>query len=190
MKIKLYWEDNHEYAKTTFEIPEDDFSVMVELDYQERLEKAEDGEIVERRDPQTILNEEISKKTYNSNHKETRRHASYDKMDAKGGVLCDSGIARKKNTNGKTYVQVRNFLTRQKTLEEEVFGTEEDDLYAALAAMPDEQRNLLLNVYADDVDQRVIADDDGVTESAISHRKERALARLKKELKKVQKKFD
>ena len=189
MKLSVYSENNCKRNYTWFETEDDSVNVMINRDYQERLEKAKEGEIVERRDPQTILNEEISKKTYNSNHRETRRHVSYDKMDEKGGVLCDSSIARKKNTNGKTYVQTNDFLTRQKTLEEEIFGTEEDDLYAALAAMPADQYKLLMDIYVDDVDQRDIAKEAGVTESAISHRKERALARARKELEKIQKKF-
>ena len=136
------------------------------------------------------VDEEISKPTYNSSHKENRRKASFDKLEKNGGLLCDSAIAQPTRPDGKKMLKGHNFLTRQKTLEEEVLGTEEDDLYAALEAIPADQRALLLDIYADDVDQRVIADGEGVTESAISHRKERALARLKKELERIQKKSE
>ena len=189
MKLSVFYESNYKKDYVWLDTGDADLSIMVENDYQERLAKAKDGETVERRDPQTILNEEISKPNYNSHHKEARRQAAYDKFEEKGGLLCDSTVARKRDTNGNFCIQARNILTKQKTVEEEAIGTEEDDLYAALAAMPREQRELLLDIYADEIDQRVIASKAGVSESAVSRRKDRALARLKKELEKIQKMF-
>ena len=53
MKIKVKYENyNENKAPITVEIdvPDDDCTVMVELDYQRRLNSAKDNEIVERRD--------------------------------------------------------------------------------------------------------------------------------------------
>ena len=187
MKLSVYYESNRKKYYTWLETGDEDLSIMIERDYQERLAKAEAGEVVERRDPQTILDEEISKPTYQT---EKRRHASFDKLDENGGLLCDSAISRPTGHTGEKQVKGHGFLTRQRTVEDVVFETEEAELDAALAAMPEDQRNLLLDVYADEIDQRVIANREGVSDSAITHRKERALARLRREMEKIQKNFD
>ena len=61
MKLSVYYESNRKKYYTWLETGDEDLSIMIERDYQERLAKAEAGEVVERRDPQTILDEEISK---------------------------------------------------------------------------------------------------------------------------------
>ncbi len=58
MKIYLYYESNFKKDYTWLEVPdENEFSVMIERDYRQRLDKAKPGETVKRRTPQEILNE-------------------------------------------------------------------------------------------------------------------------------------
>lgn len=95
MKIYLYYESNFKKDYIWLDVPEEEMTITIERDYQKRLAKAKPGEKVVRRDFQTIMNEEISKPTYNSNHKDERRRASYDKLDAHETLLCDSNISRK-----------------------------------------------------------------------------------------------
>ena len=80
MKITLYYEDkNH---PTVLEVPDEECSVMVETDYKQRLEVAEDKSSVLRGSVQEILDEEVNKPTFNRNRAETRRHIQ---MSALGG---------------------------------------------------------------------------------------------------------
>lgn len=82
MKIKVKYENyNENKAPITveFDVPDDECTVMVELDYQRRLNAAEDDEIVERRDAQTIMDEEFNKVLYNNWHKEHRHRGSVNK---------------------------------------------------------------------------------------------------------------
>jgi len=61
MKIKVKYEnynENKDPITVEIDVPDDECTVMVELDYQRRLSAAEDEEIVERRDAQTIMDEE------------------------------------------------------------------------------------------------------------------------------------
>ncbi len=109
MKIYLYYESNFKKDYIWLDVPEEEMTITIERDYQKRLAKAKPGEKVVRRDFQTIMNEEISKPTYNSNHKDERRRASYDKLDAHETLLCDSNISRKTTTaNGKRYSWMMN----------------------------------------------------------------------------------
>ena len=109
MKIYLYYESNFKKDYIWLDVPEEEMTITIERDYQKRLAKEKPGEKVVRRDFQTIMNEEISKPTYNSNHKDERRRASYDKLDAHETLLCDSNISRKTTTaNGKRYSWMMN----------------------------------------------------------------------------------
>ena len=54
MKIKMYYEDK--FHPTVLEVPDEECSVMVETDYQQRLEAADDKSVIERRSVQEILN--------------------------------------------------------------------------------------------------------------------------------------
>lgn len=82
MKIKVKYENyNENKTPITVEIdvPDEDCTVMVELDYQRRLNSAKDNEIVERRDAQTIMDEEFNKALYNNWHKEHRHRGIVNK---------------------------------------------------------------------------------------------------------------
>lgn len=82
MKIKVKYENyNENKVPITVEIdvPDDECTIMVELDYQRRLNESEDDEIVERRDAQTIMDEEFNKTLYNNWHKEHRHRGTVNK---------------------------------------------------------------------------------------------------------------
>lgn len=82
MKITMYYEDkNH---PTTLEIPDEECSVMVETDYQQRLAEAEDKSQVNRRSVQEIIDEDFSRPTFNRNHIETRRNVLLSAYDPEG----------------------------------------------------------------------------------------------------------
>ena len=90
MKIKMYYEDK--FRPMVLEVPDEECSVMVETDYQQRLEAAEDKSLIERRSVQEIMDEDFSKPTFNRNHAETRRHvllSAYDpERSVSGGKAC------------------------------------------------------------------------------------------------------
>lgn len=164
MKISFFYESNYRKDYTWLDVPEDEMSIVVENDYQERLAKADEGENVERRDFQTIMDEEISKPTYNSHHKNVRRHVLMSRIDPKGERLHSALDLEKMVCGGK-------------------FG----DLREAIKTLEPAQRDLVRKVFWDGADQRQIAAEEGVDESAISKRMARIYARLEKALKKTQK---
>ncbi len=94
MEIKVRYENQ----VTTIQVPEEDFTVMIEMDYQERCAAADDPASITRRTPQEILDTEINRPDYNNWHRHWR-HTDGDaippRLDHKAGFLSrnqdDSG---------------------------------------------------------------------------------------------------
>lgn len=83
MKIRVKYEndkENKDPITVEIDVPDDECTVMVEMDYQKRLNEAEDDELVERRDAQTIMDEEFNKPLYNNWHKAHRHRGTVKKL--------------------------------------------------------------------------------------------------------------
>lgn len=157
MKIALYYEDK--FHPTILEVSEEECTVMVEADYQERLGAAEDKNAVQRRTAQEILDAEVNAPTFRRNRTETRRHVhlSADNLDRQ---MAD------------TMPDVPTVL----------LGADYSELHRAIAQLRPQQRELLRRVFWEGVRQAEIARQEGVLESAISERMRRIYQRLKKVL--------
>ena len=155
MKITVYYEDNRE--RMTIEVPDEDCELWVETDYQQRLEAADDRASVTRRTPQEIMDEECNKPTYNSHHRESRRHVSLDALDPLGDTIPDTD-ADMTDLDGEDYT----------------------DLYRAIEKLRPQQRELIQKVFWDDMRQVDVARAEGVSESAIAQRMAAVVSRLKK----------
>ena len=68
MKIRI----RYETQITTIDVPEEDFTVMVQMDYEDRCAKAEDPASVQRRTPQEIMDERFNRPDYNNWHTHNR----------------------------------------------------------------------------------------------------------------------
>ena len=155
MKIALYYEDK--FHPTILEVPDEECTVMIEADYQERLDAAEDKTTVERRTAQEILDAEVNAPTFRRNRTETRRHVhlSADAVDRHmADVMSDASTA----FPGEDYAE----------------------LHHAIEQLRPRQRELLRRVFWEGVRQAEIARQEGVLESAISERMKRIYQRLRK----------
>ena len=164
MKINLFYESNYKKDYTTLDVPDEELTVMIEADYQERLAEAEDKDSVERRDPQTILDEEVNKPYYNSHHKESRRHvvlSAYDPFMKLVRGCADPELA----ACGGNYAELRD----------------------AIKQLQPQQQRLLRKVYWEGKTQRAVALEEGVKENSVSDRMKRAIASLKRILEKEKK---
>lgn len=155
MKIALYYEDK--LHPTVLEVLEEECTVMVEADYQERLDAAEDKTSVKRRTAQEILDAEVNAPTFRRNRTETRRHIhlSADDLDRRrADAMPDVPMA--------------------------LLGADYSELHHAIAQLRPQQRELLRRVFWEGVRQSEIARQEGVLESTISERMRRIYQRLKK----------
>ena len=155
MKIALYYEDK--IHPTVLEVPEEECTVMVEADYQERLNAAEDKNAVQRRTAQEILDAEVNAPTFRRNRTETRRHIhlSADDLD-------------------------RQMADTMPDVPTALLGADYSKLHHAIAQLRPQQRELLRRVFWEGVRQSEIARQEGVLESTISERMRRIYQRLKK----------
>ena len=159
MKITVYYEDNRE--RMTIEVPDADCEIWVETDYQQRLMAAEDKAAVTRRTPQEIMDEECNKPTYNSHHRNTRRHVSFDALDPQGDTVP-----------GAADIDLG--------LPPDCF----DDLYRAIDMLSEKQRTTLRKVFFEGLKQVDIARAEGVSEAAVTERMKAAINKLRKILEK------
>ena len=155
MKITVYYEDNRE--RTTIEVPDSDCEIWVETDYRERLQKATDKSAVKRRTPQQIMDEECDKPTYNSHHRESRRHVSFDALDPLGDTIVGSD-----------------------DIDLDLTADEYADLHREIDKLQKRQKEMLRKVFWEDMKQVEIARAEGVGESAVAQRMAAIVARLRK----------
>ena len=156
MKIKMYYKDK--FHPTVLEVPDEECSVMVETDYQQRLEVAEDKSVIARRSVQEIMDEDFSKPTFNRNHAETRRHVLLSAYDPEG-----------QSVEGLPDIQ-SDLLVKD----------DYADLYQAIQKLRPKQKELLRKVFWENLRQTDIAKEEGVGKSAISQRLTTICNRLRK----------
>ncbi|MDG8349241.1 sigma-70 family RNA polymerase sigma factor, partial [Streptococcus pneumoniae] len=71
------------------EVPDEDFTLMIDADYEDRLSCAEDKETVTRRSPQEIMDERFNKPDYNNWHKFDRNRGMPKKPFRKDDQAVD-----------------------------------------------------------------------------------------------------
>lgn len=71
MKIRILYDNKPTYL----EVPDEDCTVMIDADYEERLSFDEDKETVTRRSVQEIMDERFNKPEYNNWHKFDRHYS-------------------------------------------------------------------------------------------------------------------
>ena len=155
MKIALYYEDK--LHPTILEVSEEECTVMVETDYQERLDAAEDKTSVKRRTAQEILDAEVNAPTFRRNRTETRRHVHLSANDLdrrRADAMPDVPTA--------------------------LLGADYSELHHAIVQLRPQQQELLRRVFWEGVRQSEIARQEGVLESTISERMRRIYQRLRK----------
>ena len=101
---------------------------------------------------------DLDRQEYNVNHRETRRHCSFDLFSREGCEIPS-------NTN---------------VLQEILRAEEIDNLYKALRKLEPRQRRLIEQHYFCDISQTKIAEQEGVSPQAVHQSIERAIKKLKK----------
>lgn len=158
MKIFTYYEQKNRI--TVLEVPDEECESWVERDYQNRLAKAGDKALVERRSAQQIMDEDFNKPTFNRNQTESRRHVLLSALDPEERYLADE-------------TELLPKLLRREKYEE---------LYRAIGKLKPQQRKLLYRIFWEEKKQAEVAREEHVTEAAIAGRMQRIYANLRKDL--------
>ena len=172
MKIKIRYEN----VMTTLDVPEDDFTVMIETDYQQRLADAEPGETITHRTPDEILGE-LNRKEYNNWHRYKEHLEFSPKLKNLNGQIG-------KRTGGNNEDDLEFSINLIEDPHPYTYDSDYEDMCNLIrAVLKPKQAALLISVVLDDVPVGTIAENEGVSSSAISHRLQIAKNNLKKILK-------
>ncbi len=147
MKITVYYEDkNH---PTILDVPDEDCEIWIEDDYRRRLFAAEDKSSVTRRTAQEMMDEDYYKPTFDSHHRETRRHVFLEAFDL----------------DGNRFVGVDD-------VETETCRDDYADLHRTISRLKPKQRDLIKKVFWEDIKQVKLAKAEDISESTIVQRME------------------
>lgn len=164
MKIRILYDNKPTYL----EVPDEDCSVMIDADYEDRITSAEDKETVTRRSVQEIMEEHFNKPEYNNWHKFDRHY----------------GIPKKpfhKNDEAEDDTDHMDYFP-DKSYEAAIQRKEESEYIRDIIrnTLKEKQAELLIAIVLDGVSVTEYAEREGVSVSAISHRMETAIKNLKK----------
>lgn len=164
MKIRI----QHENKPIYLEVPDEDFTLMIDADYEDRLSSVEDKGTVTRRSPQEIMDERFNKPEYNNWHKFDRHRGMPKKPFRKDDESEDA-------TDHMDYFPDNtDEVTREKQVEYEYLCE------IIRKALKEKQAELLIAIFLDGVSVTEYAEREGVSKSAISHRLDTAKKNFKK----------
>ncbi|MCT6514631.1 ECF-type sigma factor [Bacillus subtilis] len=176
MKIRIMYDNKPTYL----EVPDEDFTLMIDADYEDRLSCAEDMETVTRRSPQEIMDERFNKPEYNNWRKLDRHSATTTppkKLNGKKVYTKANDDNEGKNIKENTielYPDNLDEVTREKQEEYEYLCE------IIRKTLKEKQAELLIAILLDGVSVTEYAEREGVSKSAISHRLNTAKKNLKK----------
>ncbi|AAS39308.1 sigma-70 family RNA polymerase sigma factor [Bacillus pacificus] len=164
MKIRI----QHENKSIYLEVPDEDFTLMIDADYEDRLSSVEEKETVARRSPQEIMDERFNKPEYNNWHKFDRHRGMPKKPFRKDDESEDA-------TDHMDYFPDNtDEVTREKQEEYEYLCE------IIRKTLKEKQAELLIAIFLDGVSVTEYAEREGVSKSAISHRLDTAKKNFKK----------
>ncbi|NFQ02060.1 sigma-70 family RNA polymerase sigma factor [Clostridium sporogenes] len=164
MKIRI----QHENKSIYLEVPDEDFTLMIDADYEDRLSSVEDKETVTRRSPQEIMDERFNKPEYNNWHKFDRHRGMPKKPFRKDDESEDA-------TDHMDYFPDNtDEVIREKQVEYEYLCE------IIRKTLKEKQAELLIAIFLDGVSVTAYAEREGVSKSAISHRLDTAKKNFKK----------
>lgn len=164
MKIRIMYDNKPTYL----EVPDEDCTVMIDMDYEDRLSCAEDKETVTRRSPQEIMDERFNKPDYNNWHKFDRHRGMPKKPFRKDDESEDA-------TDHMDYLP-------DNTHEVARIKKEDYEYYCEIirSILKPKHSEPFIAVYLDGMTMTEYAEREGVSKSAISHRLNTAKKNLKK----------
>ncbi|KZR58100.1 flagellar biosynthesis protein FliA [Bacillus badius] len=164
MKIRI----QHENKSIYLEVPDEDFTLMIDADYEDRLSSVEDKETVTRRSPQEIMDERFNKPEYNNWHKFDRHRGMPKKPFRKDDESEDA-------TDHMDYFPDNTDEVTRENQEEYEYLCE-----IIRKTLKEKQAELLIAIFLDGVSVTEYAEREGVSKSAISHRLDTAKKNFKK----------
>ena len=164
MKIRILYDNKPTYL----EVPDEDCTIMIDADYEDRLSSAKDNETVTRRSAQEIIEERFNRPEYNNWHKFDRHYGIPKKPFRKDDQAEDE-------TDHMDY-----FPDNSDEEDREKQAEYECVCDIIRKTLKPKQAEMLISIVLDGVSVTEYAKREGVTVGAISHRMETAMKNFKK----------
>jgi DNA-directed RNA polymerase specialized sigma24 family protein len=164
MRIRILYDNKPTYL----EVPDEDLTIMIDADYEERLSIAEDQETVARRSVQEIIDERFNKPEYNNWHKFDRHYGIPKKpfrKDEDSDDETDHMDFFPDNSDEKTWEKQAEYECVCDVIRKTLKPKHAEPLIA---------------IYLDGIPVTEYAEREGVSKSAISHRLDTAKKNFKK----------
>ena len=174
MKIKIRYDNQ----MMTLDVPEKEFTLMIELDYEKQLAEAADPTAVQRRSPQEIMNERFNKPDYNNWHA-YNRHWNADAIPstANGGKLHIETDAKE---DGERHHYDMDEFPDLKAMEQQQRLERDQELRVWIREkMKADYAEMLIAIDMDGISVTDYAEQIGETRTAVSHRLQRAEKKFK-----------
>lgn len=155
------------------QVTADEIAVMVERDYQQRLATADDPTIVERRDPNKILEHEVGRIEYN-NAKSHLRNTTYRASTPRDAEEPVSVIEGELTADG--------YLASTSCSDPADVWAGVMTITDAINSLSERDRNVLIDVKIDGFTQGEVAKKYGVSQPMINKILKRAIAELEEKL--------
>ncbi len=174
MKIQIRYDNQI----TTVDVPEEDFTLMIRTDYEQRLATAKDPASVKPRSPQEIMDERFNRPDYNNWHKHWR-HIDDEfrpaRLDHKAGYLTrdsdDGG-----DSDSYTLDDIPDTAAEEARRQEE----RDRDLRAYIRKrLKPEYAEMLISIHMDGLSASEYAAMNGENPNTVRHRLKRAEKKLK-----------
>lgn len=174
LKIRIQYENQ----STTIDVPEEDFTVMIQLDYEKQLAEAGDPASAQRRSPQEIMNERFNKPDYNNWHTHNR-HWDADAIPSSIFGGKQHLAAEPEDDGGRHHFDMDEFPDL-KAMEKQHNSVRDQELRAWIRKMlKADYAEMLIAIDMDGMSVTDYAKQIGETRTAVSHRLQRAEKKLK-----------
>ncbi|WP_341827347.1 sigma-70 family RNA polymerase sigma factor [Trueperella pyogenes] len=155
------------------QVTAEEIAVMVERDYQPRLATAEDPALVERRDPNMILEHEVGRVEY-SNAKSYLRNTTYRASTPRDAEELVSVIEGELTADG--------YLASNSSVDPADVWVGVMRIWDAINSLSERDRNVLVDVRLNGFTQAEVAKRCGVSQPMINKILKRAIAELEEKL--------
>ena len=174
MNIRIRYENQ----VTTIDVPEEDFTLMIQLDYEDQLAKADDPTTVKRRTPQEIMDDRFNKPDYNNWHKHNR-HWDGDAVPSSiyGGKQHIS--ADLDDSGEKHHFDMDEFPDLKAMVKQQCQERDQDLRTWIRQMLKADYAEMLIAIDMDGMSVTDYAEQIGETRTAVSHRLQRAEKKLK-----------
>ena len=169
MKIRI----RYETQITTIDVPEEEFDLMIRLDYEKQLAEAKDPAAVRRRTPQEIMDERFNRPDYN-NWQTFHRHWDADAIPPTAeGIGCR--MAPEPDDDGQRHHFTMDEFPDLATLERQKAAEQDEEVRAWIRRkMKPDYAEMLISIHMDGISVTEYAVRTSEKRDTVYHRLERA----------------